>query len=59
MILTTPTALFPLSHSAKDFLTAEAGGHAASMGGTFDLMTFSDRNVTSTVVNEGQSNELQ
>ncbi len=59
LIFTTLNGLFPLFHSVKDFLNAEAGaGQAQTRSSSFDLMTFRDRNVTAIEDDSGTRREL-
>jgi 2-polyprenyl-3-methyl-5-hydroxy-6-metoxy-1,4-benzoquinol methylase len=59
LIFTTLNGLFPLFHSVKDFLDANAQpGNAVSHTNTFDLMTFRDINVTVAVDDLGKTLEL-
>lgn len=59
LIFTTLNGLFPLFHSVKDFLNAEAKEGNASYGqNTFDLMTFRDHSVTSFEDDLGNKKEL-
>lgn len=59
LIFTTLNGLFPLFHSLKDFHAAatEEGG-AVYDGGTFDLMTFRDYNITTVEDDSGNTKEL-
>lgn len=59
LIFTTLNGLFPLFHSVKDFLNAEAKEGNATYGqNTFDLMTFRDHSVTSFEDDLGNKKEL-
>lgn len=59
LIFTTLNGLFPLFHSVKDFLNAEAKEGNATYGqNTFDLMTFRDHSVTSIEDDLGNKKEL-
>ena len=59
LIFTTLNGLFPLFHSVKDFLDAQAQpGNAATVSSTFDLMTFRDFNITQAVDDLGNAMEL-
>lgn len=59
LIFTTLNGLFPLFHSVKDFLNAEAKeGNATCRQNTFDLMTFRDHSVTSIEDDLGNKKEL-
>jgi len=55
LIFTTLNGLFPLFHSVKDFLTAEAKGGTTYGQNTFDLMTFRDYNVATVDDDSGTS----
>ena len=60
LIFTTLNGLFPLFHSVKDFLNAEAKeGNAAYGNDSFDLMTFRDSNTTYIEDDFGNKKELQ
>ena len=60
LIFTTLNGLFPLFHSVRDFLAAEAKeGNAATRENSFDLMTFRDFNVTTVVDDLGNKKELR
>lgn len=59
LIFTTLNGLFPLFHSVKDFLNAEAKEeNATCKQNTFDLMTFRDHSVTSFEDDLGNKKEL-
>ncbi len=59
LIFTTLNGLFPLFHSVKDFLNAEAKeGNATCGQNTFDLMTFRDHSVASFEDDLGNKKEL-
>lgn len=59
-IFTTLNGLFPLYHSVEKFC-ASAGGQdgTAYKSGTFDLMTFRDRNITTVEDDAGNKKELK
>lgn len=57
-LLTTLSALFPLFHSVKDFLSANESG-AATDQLTFDLMTFRSRAELTFADDAGQSHTIQ
>lgn len=60
LIFTTLNGLFPLFHSVKDFLAAQAQpGNAATVESTFDLMTFRDHNITYAEDDSGRKLELR
>lgn len=55
LVFTTLNGLFPLFHSVKDFLNANArDGQAQTCESSFDLMTFRDHNRTVIVDDSGQ-----
>ena len=58
LILTTLNALFPLFHSVKDFIEANATGAAAGEGHRFDLMTFRDRSRITVTDDDGRVKTL-
>ncbi len=58
LLLTTLSALFPLFHSVKDFLDANASG-AATDKLTFDLMTFRERAELTFTDDAGQTQTIQ
>lgn len=59
LIFTTLNGLFPLFHSVKDFHAATTNeGNAVYEGGTFDLMTFRDYNITTIEDDSGNLKEL-
>ena len=55
LIFTTLSALFPLFHSVKDFLSA---GGQKSEGNTFDLMTFRDHSKLEIADDDGRLKTL-
>jgi 2-polyprenyl-3-methyl-5-hydroxy-6-metoxy-1,4-benzoquinol methylase len=57
LILTTLSALFPLFHSVKDFLAANAQGATADRL-TFDLMTFREQAEVTFTDDAGQSHTI-
>ena len=60
LIFTTLNGLFPLYHSVKDFLNAQASGDQATYGeNQFDLMTFRDHNITKLTDDSGKELELE
>ena len=60
LIFTTLNGLFPLFHSVKEFIDAAAKeGNATQSPGTFDLMTFRDRNTVYIEDDLGRKRELQ
>jgi len=59
LIFTTLNGLFPLFHSVKDFLAAEAKDAGAKYkDNTFNLMTFRDHNTTEFVDDSGNKKSL-
>jgi len=59
LIFTTLNGLFPLFHSVKEFLAAEAKeGNATYDKNSFDLMTFRDINTTIFEDDSGNKKEL-
>ncbi len=60
LIFTTLNALYPLFHSVKDFINANAvEGNARFIENNFDLMTFREHNVTVAEDDFGNKKELQ
>lgn len=60
LIFTTLNALFPLFHSVKEFMDANAGENKSKYEGvSFDLMTFRDHNITRIEDDAGQERELR
>lgn len=59
-IFTTLNGLFPLFHSVKDFINANANeGNSTNSNNTFNLMTFRDHNVTLFEDDSGNKKELK
>ncbi len=59
LLFTTLNGLFPLFHSVKDFLAAEAKKDGATYkDNTFNLMTFRDHNTTEFVDDSGNKKSL-
>ena len=59
LIFTTLNGLFPLFHSVKDFLAAEAKNDGATYkNNTFNLMTFRDHNITEFIDDSGNTKSL-
>jgi SAM-dependent methyltransferase len=56
-ILTTLNALYPLYHSVKDFINAEAQS-TTSVENHFDLLTFRDRSVVESADDDGNMRTL-
>lgn len=60
LIFTTLNGLFPLFHSVKDFLDANAlEGNALSVESSFDLMTFRETSITAVEDDSGNKKELE
>ena len=58
-IFTTLNGLFPLFHSAKDFIASStAEGKATSEQSSFDLMTFRDHNIATFEDDSGRKKEI-
>jgi ubiquinone/menaquinone biosynthesis C-methylase UbiE len=58
LIFTTLNGLFPLFHSAKDFINVKFGDNGTGyIGNTFDLMTFRDHNQT--VITDDSGNKIE
>jgi 2-polyprenyl-3-methyl-5-hydroxy-6-metoxy-1,4-benzoquinol methylase len=59
LIFTTLNGLFPLFHSAKDFLeSAKVEGNASTTSNSFDLMTFREYSTTTVEDDNGTEKEL-
>ena len=60
LIFTILNTLFPLFHSVKDFMDANAGESVIKYDGlSFDLMTIRDHNITSVDDDSGVARELR
>ncbi len=59
LILTTLNGLFPLFHSVKDFINANARNDHASAENTFDLMTFRDLSTFTFVDDDGKEQTVE